>query len=195
MSTVRRQAGVRPWRFTKKQYYRLGELGFFRGKRVELIEGRLMVLCPQNAPHATGVQDAAAVLQAVFASGYVVRQQFPLDLGQTSEPEPDVAVVQGTRAQYRNAHPTTAELIVEVSDTTLSYDRRRKGSLYARAGVQDYWIGNLVQRQVEVYRDPVPDATQLYGYRYASRTDLAAPATVSPLALPGVSIPVADLVA
>jgi Uma2 family endonuclease len=195
MSTVRRQAGVRPWRFTKKQYYRLGELGFFRGRRVELIEGRLMVQSPQNAPHATGVQDVAAVLQAVFGSGYVVRQQFPLDLGQTTEPEPDIAVVQGTSAQYRNAHPTTAVLIVEVSDTTLSYDRRRKGSLYARAGIQDYWIVNLAQRQVEVYRDPVPDATQLYGYRYASRTDLAAPATVSPLALPGTVIAVADLLA
>ena len=193
MSTVRKRQGVRARRWSKAEYYRLGELGFFQGQRVELIEGRLMVHSPQNSLHADTVDDVDDVLSAVFRPGYRVRCQLPIDLGQTTEPEPDVAVVAGRREAYLQAHPTTALLIVEVSDTALSYDRRRKGSLYARAGIQDYWIVNLVNRQLEVYRAPIPDALRVYGHRYSSRTDLLPPATVSPLALPGASVPVADL--
>ena len=193
MSTVRGREGARPWRFGKKDYYRLGDLGFFRGRRVELIEGRLMVLSPQNAEHASAVDRVADVLRGVFGQGYWLRQQFPLDLGQTTEPEPDVCVVVGDRAQYVQAHPTSAVLIVEVSDTTLSYDRRRKGSLYARANIRDYWIINLVDQHLEVYCEPVSDPGAPFGFRYATRIDLVAPATVAPLTLPAASIPVADL--
>jgi Uma2 family endonuclease len=193
VSRARRAAGVCARRWTKAEYYRLGELGFFRGQRVELIEGRLLVLSPQNAEHAAAVLQATVLLQALFGGAYHVRPQMPLDLGQTTEPEPDVAVVVGTIQQYRNAHPTSAALIVEVSDTTLSYDRRRKGGLYARAGISDYWIVNLRALQVEVYRAPVPDPSRPYGHRYSSRTDLPPAAVVSPLALPATSIPVADL--
>ena len=193
MSTVQKAAGVRQRRFTKAEYYRMGELGFFHGQKVELIEGRLMVFSPQNPPHSTGVFNVLMELLRVFQAGYIVRPQFPLDLGQTTEPEPDVAVVVGTSKQYALAHPTTAELIVEVSDTTLSYDRNRKGSLYARAGVADYWVLNLVSRQVEVYRTPIPDSAEVYGYRYSSRTDVPVGGTVSPLAAPTAVLAVADL--
>jgi Uma2 family endonuclease len=193
MATVQQERGVRTRRFSKREYYRMGELGFFRGQRVELIEGRILVMSPQNALHSTGVTRVLNALVPVFATGHVVRPQLPLDLGQTTEPEPDVAVVVGDVDDYTQAHPTSAVLIVEVSDSTLSYDRNRKGSLYARSGVQDYWIVNLVQRQVEVYRAPIPDASRRYGHRYSSRVDLLPGAGVTPLALPGVSIPVADL--
>jgi Uma2 family endonuclease len=193
MSTTHRQAGVRPRLWSKAEYYRLGELGFFRGQRVELLEGRLMVQSPQNSPHATAVLRVARALEALSGPGFHARPQFPLDLGQTTEPEPDTAVVAGTIEQYAHAHPTSAALVVEVSDATVSYDRRRKGSLYARAGIADYWLVNLVRRRLEVYRDPVPDATRRYGYRYASRADLTPPATVSPLALPHAVLAVADL--
>src|SRR5437868_11209781 len=101
MSTVRRRAGVRPWRWSKEDYYRLGELGFFQGQRVELIEGRLVVHSPQNSLHADVVDDVDEVLSDLFKRGYRVRCQLPIDLGQILEPEPDVAVVQGTRRQYR----------------------------------------------------------------------------------------------
>src|SRR5262249_8310567 len=143
MSTVgRRRAGVSPRRWSKAEYYRLGELGFFQGQRVELIEGRIMVLSPQNPPHAGTLDAVAEVLRGLFGPGYRVRVQMPMDLGQTTEPEPDVAVVAGTVQQFLTAHPTSAALIVEVSDTKVSYDRKRKGSLYARAGIADYWIRN-----------------------------------------------------
>lgn len=194
MSTIRRpRNGVRPRRFTKAEYYRLGELGFFTGQRVELIEGRLMVASPQNAAHWTTAEAVREQLTLVFGTGYSVRMQGPLDLGQTTEPEPDVAVVAGTRQQFAHAHPTTALLIVEVSETTLTYDRGRKASLYARAGIADYWIVNLPQRQVEVYRDPVADAAEPFGHRYASRTDVPASGTLTPLAAPAATIAVTDL--
>lgn len=194
MSTVRRRRpGVRPRRFSKAEYHHLGELGFFHGQRVELIEGHLMVSSPQNAAHWTAVEAVRERLTAVFGTGYLVRMQGPLDLGQTTEPEPDVAVVVGTRADYAAAHPTTAVLLVEVSDTTLGYDRGRKGSLYARAGITDYWIVNLPQRQLELYRQPVADPSEPFGHRYASRTDVPIGGAVTPLAAPTASIAVADL--
>ena len=134
MSTARMRSGVRPRRWTKEEYYRLGELGFFDGQRVELIEGRLMVHSPQKSLHAVVVDAVDDVLGRLFGTNYLARCQLPLDLGQVLEPEPDVAIVLGTRWQYQHAHPTSAVLIVEVADATRSYDRRRKGSLYARRG-------------------------------------------------------------
>ncbi len=116
----------------------------------------------------------------------------PLDLTLSSEPIPDVFVVPGKPRDY-TAHPTTALLIVEVSDSTLSHDRNRKGSLYAAALIQDYWIVNLVDRQLEVYRVPVPDAAGVFGFTCSQRTILAPGATVSPLALPQAQIAVTDL--
>jgi Uma2 family endonuclease len=178
--------------WNKAEYYRLGELGFFRGQRVELWEGRIVVLSPQNAPHFNAVETVADALRHYFRIGYLVRMQGPLDLGQTTESEPDVCVVSGKQGDFRNAHPTSALLVVEISDTSLSTDRR-KGGLYARAGIADYWIVNLVAGQLEVYRVPIPDARRRFGHRYSSRTDLLPPATVIPLALPQALIPVADL--
>ena len=181
-------------RWTREEFYRLAEIGFFRGQRAELIEGEIMVLSPQKAEHFTTTDRVSELLRNAFGTGYHVRMQGPLELGPHSEPEPDVAVVVGTRDQYAKRHPTTAALIVEVSDTTLLSDRTRKASLYARAGIADYWIVNLVDRRLEVRRTPIADATQVYGHGYAALTELVAPATISPLALPDIAIPVAALI-
>jgi Uma2 family endonuclease len=105
-----------------------------------------------------------------------------------------VYVVVGQRDDYRD-HPTTAVLVVEVSDSTLDYDRGQKASLYARAGIADYWIVNLVDRRLEVRRTPIADTTQALGHGYASVTELVPPATISLLAAPHVSFAVADLLA
>ncbi|MFO0876003.1 MAG: Uma2 family endonuclease [Gemmataceae bacterium] len=191
MSTVQESPAVRQRRWSKDEFYRLAELGFFQGQRVELIGGRLMVASPQNPLHAAALDRVGDTLRRVFGTNWRVRCQVPLDLGPFSEPEPDFSVV--VPADYSLAHPTSAELIVEVSDSTLAYDRAQKGSLYAASGLREYWIVNLVDRMVEVYRDPVPDSTQPFGQRYASRTDLVPPASVAPLALPQASILVADL--
>jgi Uma2 family endonuclease len=110
-----------------------------------------------------------------------------------SEPEPDVAIIAGNVRDYVDAHPTTATLIVEVADTSLAYDRTIKASLYARAGVADYWIVNLIERQLEVYRRPTRDAAQPYGFGYAEMTVYTAAERVTPLALPLASVAVADM--
>ena len=192
---TKKRTGVRNWRWTKAEYYRLGEQGFFHGHRVELIEGRLMVQSPQNALHSGVVRRINRLLLPLLPDGYLLDPQLPLDLGQSTEPEPDFAVLQGTEQQYLVAHPTSAVLVIEVADSSLGYDRRRKGSLYARAGIPEYWIVNLVDNRFEVYRDPVPDAKQLYGHSYSTRVDLVPPATISPLAFPAIVLPVARLLA
>ena len=97
------------------------------------------------------------------------------------------------RSHATATNPTTALLVVEISETTLGYDRNHKAPLYAAAGITDYWIVNIPQRQLEVYRDRVADSTQLFGFRYNSRTILDPPDKVSPLAAPQASITVADL--
>jgi Uma2 family endonuclease len=181
---------IRKW--TKSEYYKMGELGFFDGQRAELMEGVILVQSPQKWPHAVTVDRVAEVLRHHFGAGYWVRSQLPLDLGQVVEPEPDVSVVVGKREDYQ-AHPQSAVLIVEVSDSTLRYDRRRKGSRYAQAAVPDYWIVNLVRGQLEVYRNPQPTPTGKYGHSYCDRSVLRAPATITPLAVPQAFIPVSDL--
>ena len=191
MSVLTQEAGVRPRRWTKAEYHRLGELGFFRGQKVELIGGELLVHAPQNPSHADRVDRIGDVLRAAFATGYRVRCQLPIDLSQTSEPEPDYAVV--LDQPYAGGHPTTALLIVEVADSSLLEDRNRKASLYASAGIADSWIVNLVDRRVEVYRNPVADDAQAFGSRYADRTDLQAGDVINPVALPHAAVAVAAL--
>jgi Uma2 family endonuclease len=133
------------------------------------------------------------VLRATFGQGWQVRGRGPVALDDESEPEPDVAVVPGSFRDYAAAHPSRPVLVAEVSESTLAFDRHHKGSLYARAGLADYWIVNLVDRVLEVYRDPVPDPVSSFGWRYRSVEPFGREPSVSPLALPGARIRVADL--
>jgi Uma2 family endonuclease len=114
-------------------------------------------------------------------------------LDDESEPEPDVALVPGRVRDYHREHPARPVLVVEVAESSLLLDRRHKGSLYARARLSDYWIVNLVDRVLEVYREPVADPESVFGWRYASRQVLRAEAFVTPLAAPSVRIAVSDL--
>jgi Uma2 family endonuclease len=186
-------AGPRPWRWTREDYYRLGELGFFQGKRVELIRGEIVEMSPINRPHVQATGLTADALRRVFAAGYHICVQQPilvLGAGGVSEPEPDVSVIRGGWRDYAD-HPTTAALLVEVSDTTLTYDTTTKAELYATAGVADYWVLDLNARRLLVFRDPapIPGGTQAY------RTHLTfgESDSVSPLAAPNATVKVADL--
>jgi Uma2 family endonuclease len=180
--------------FSNREYYAILDAGWFLEHRVELIDGEILEMAPQKNLHAIGVKAAEYVLEHVFGTGYWVRAQASLDLRPRSIPDPDIAVVVGNfRSHNRNANPTTALLIVEVSDTTLAYDRSWKASLYAACGIADYWIVNVVDQQVEVYRNPVADASKRFGFRYADRIDLTAGAIISPLAAPTAKIAIADL--
>jgi len=181
-------------KWTRDEYYKLADLGFLApDERVELIEGEIIPMCPQKSFHAAGIQAAQEVLGQVFTAGHNIRIQLPLDLGLISEPEPDVAVVVGSWRDYVAHHPRTAQLVVEVADTTLSYDRGWKACLYAKAGIPELWIVNLPERLLEVYREPVAMAGQPFEHGYQTVLRLDTSAHVAPLAAPESSIAVADL--
>jgi len=181
-------------RWTRTEYDKLIDLGVFRpGDPIELIGGELMVAEPQGAAHYTAIQKAAKALEAAFGPGWTVRAQGPIGLDEESEPEPDVAVVPGTTEDYRSAHPSRPALTVEVAESSLSSDRERKGSIYARAGLPDYWVLNLIDRVLEVYREPAAEPSAPFGWRYTRCEVFAPSARVSPLAAPGASVRVGDL--
>lgn len=185
---------VRTRRFTRAEYDKLIEIGFFRpGESVELLDGELLVSEPQGARHYTAILRTARALEGVFRDGWVVRTQGPLGLDDDSEPEPDVAVVAGSLHDYRAVHPSRPVLTVEIADSSLEIDRGRKGAAYARAGLADYWIVNLLDDVLEIYRDPGPDASSPFGWGYARRVVLRAADEARPLAAPGAGIRVGDL--
>jgi len=179
--------------WTRSEYYKMAEAGLFNGKHVELIEGRVTEMSPMGSFHATAVALTGRVLEQAFGPGYFARWQMPLDAGEFSEPEPDIAIIQGEVRDFKTAHPRTAVLLVEVAETSLAYDRTDKASLYAKLGIPDYWVLNLIDRQLEVRREPVVDASQLYGFRYAQVIILKPGDSISPLAKPEIKIAVDDL--
>jgi Uma2 family endonuclease len=188
-----KQAPLTPKRWRRVEYERLVDVGAFEGEPLELIDGQLIVAEPKGSPHATAVGMAHDVLRIALPAGWIVRIQDPLALDDESVPEPDVAVVRGSRADYRHAHPTRAALIIEVAESSLAFDRVQKGSLYARADIADYWIVNLPDQVVEVYRDPGADLAAPFGWRYTSVERFRPPAAVTPLGVPAAPVPVAAL--
>jgi len=184
------ESSVKTRRWRRVEYERLVDLGVFVGERLELLDGLLVVREPQGSPHAAIVAHIGQVLAAAFGPGWHPRLHSPLALGDDSEPEPDVAIVAGEPRDYVGAHPSTAALVVEVADSSLRLDRRLKGSVYARAGLRDYWIVNLVRGVLEVHREPQPAA---HAPVYRSIEILRPSARVTPLAAPGALIRVAEL--
>jgi Uma2 family endonuclease len=183
---------TRKW--TRLEYDRLIEAEFFRpDDRIELVGGHMIVKEPQYSPHAVMVSRVERVLRAAFGPGWYVRTQMPLALDDESEPEPDLVVVPGEPDDYFDAHPTSAVLIVEVSLSRLRFDRREKSSLYARARIADYWIVNIPDHRLEVYRQPIPDGAATFGWRYGTASALGPEQHVTPLALTAASIAVVDL--
>jgi Uma2 family endonuclease len=185
---------TRTRRWTRVEYDRLIDLGIFRpGEHLELLGGHLIVSEPQGTLHAVAVGLVEDALRACFGSGWAVRVQMPIALDDESEPEPDLAVVPGTHRDYEAAHPARPPLLVEVAESSLTADRGTKAALYARAGIADYWILNLVDRVLEVCRDPTTAAAQPSGWRYGDITVLHPGASIAPLARPDVLIEVAAM--
>ena len=188
------QFDVKTRRWKRVEYERLIECGIFQpGEPVELVGGQLIVAEPQGSRHFAAIRAVQEALRAAFGPGWDVRAQGPLALDEESEPEPDVAVVPGSFRDYLVGHPSRPVLVVEVSESSLTADRDHKGSLYARAGVADYWIVNLVDRVLEVYREPAHDPDAPFGWRYPSGAVYGPDASISPLASPSALIRVSDL--
>jgi Uma2 family endonuclease len=185
---------VRTRRWTRAEYDRLIDLGVLHeDERVELVGGELVCKEPQSAPHAAVIIQVAETLRRAFGPGWQVRIQMPLALGDDSEPEPDVAMVRGGPGEFFDAHPATAALIVEVALSSLSFDRDDKASLYAGAGVPEYWIVDVGGRRLEAHRDPRRDDAAPFRWRYGAVRSLGPDDTMVPLAAPTSSIRVADL--
>ncbi len=184
----------RPFRFTREQYYEMGNRGFFDGKRVELIFGEVVEMSPIGWPHALCVGLVTDALRAAFAIGYWISSQQPFQVpgGKgSSEPQPDVSVIPGSMRGYTD-HPTVAALVVEVADTTLANDTTTKAELYATAGIADYWVLDVENRQLHVFRDPQHNAT-LEATAYQTHDTFGPNDSVSPLAAPGATIRVSEL--
>jgi Uma2 family endonuclease len=180
-------------RFTVQEYEQMEQAGFFQDVRVELIDGEIFQIAAIGMGHAVSVDQANDELRTIFKRGYRIRVQSPLAIGE-SRPEPDIAVVRGFSAKdFLRSHPTTAVLIVEVSEFSLPYDRDYKGSLYASAGILEYWVLNLIERCLEVYREPDTLESVPFGYAYLSKRIYKPEETVSPLEKPDAKIKVANL--
>lgn len=180
-----------PFRFTREQYYEMAGQGYFGDTRTERIRGEIVVMPAVNWSHALAVANTAEQLQKAFAGVAWMNYGHPLPTDD-SDPQPDVMVVPGHQRDYTE-HPTNPLLVVEVSATTFDYDTTTKAELYATAGVADYWVLDLHDRRLIVFRDPAPLPPELDGSAYRTRTELGETDTVSPLAAPAATVRVADL--
>lgn len=180
-------------RWSREEYYRLGELGWFQDQRVELINGEIIVLTPQSSQHASVIGQVVRILSPVYGEGYWVRTQLPMHAGRYGEPEPDVSVVQGRPWDFEREHPETASLIIEVSFSSLDYDQKTKSHLYASMNVPDYWVLDLDNRQLIVYRQPIVDEQTQFGHRYEQVTTLNEDGHVTPLENPDAKLAFADM--
>jgi len=174
--------GFRPLR--RVEYDKLIELGAFQNEKIELLEGVLVPMSPIGPPHSSAVQKLTALLVPALAGRAAVRIQSPFAALELSEPEPDVVVA--PPGDYDADHPDRAYLIIEVAESSLSVDRGVKKRLYARCGVPEYWIVNVVDRVVEVHTEPA-DGT------YAKVDRLERGETVRLTGFPDVEIRVADV--
>ena len=180
-------------KFTREEYYRMAEAGILReDERTELIEGDIVPIPRASPEHAAQTMAFWERVRRLFGKGYHVRVQFPLTLSE-SEPVPDLAVVKGKPADYKHAHPTHPVLVIEVAHSSLPYDRTVKSSLYAKAGIPEYWIVDLEHRQLEVYREPMEAPDSAFGYTYRVRMLLQPSDTTAPLERPNRTVRVGRL--
>ncbi|MBK7764954.1 MAG: Uma2 family endonuclease [Sulfuritalea sp.] len=186
---VRERAAMPYHRWSVEEYHQMARSGLLgETDRVELIEGELIDMAPIGSKHAFFVDRLAELLSSGPQAGYMVRVQNPVVLGERNEPQPDIALVR--RVNYIDRHPCPADilLIVEVSDTTLEYDRDVKLALYARHDIPEVWLLNVKAGELTVFREPAEGQYRLI------RKPTAAEA-VSPVLVAGVAISLAQVLA
>ena len=167
------------YRLTVEEYEQIA--GFLDDDRVELIDGYLVKKMVKNPPHVVACVRTVATLSRTAPTGWHTRPGEPIRITGRTEPEPDVALARGAIDDYASRHPEPGDiaLVVEVADTTLAKDRRRRRT-YGSAGIPVCWIVNLAGRRVEVYSSPGPDG-------YAQRVDYE-PGAVIPLVIDGETV-------
>lgn len=163
-------AHATPKLWTRAAYEKVADSGALApDERVELIEGMIVAVSPQGFAHLKMVARLTRILSQLVGTSHYVLVQCPLSLGEASLPEPDLAIVRAEFLDSGSKTPESADLAIEVCQTSLAYDRLDKASLYAKYGIPEMWIINLVDAQVEVYRRPgsMPEAP--YGHGYLER--------------------------
>lgn len=149
------------WKFTASDVMRMVEAGILGDDdRVELIEGELLPMSPQDPPHASVIGRLNSRLVAAFGAGFQVRVQLPLAISERNLPEPDFAVVRGDDRAFETRHPAGADtaLVLEVSWSSTRRDRR-KAEIYGKGGVPVYWRLDVESRRLETYAEPAADGT------------------------------------
>ena len=175
--------------FTVHEYHKMGEAGILtEDDRVELIEGESLVMPPIGEAHFGNVNRFTLLFVRAFGSLAVVHIQNPVRVGLRNEPEPDVTLLRLRDDFYEGKFPEAEDvlLLVEIADSSLGYDRNTKLPLYAKAGIPDYWIVDLIHREIAVYRDPSRG-------KYRSVQRLKHGDTIAPLSFPETTLAVADL--
>jgi Uma2 family endonuclease len=172
-------------RLTVQDYHRMSDLGILDpDERTELIAGQIVLMTSKGTPHVLTLRLLAVELETLLSHQPVfVSTQDPIRLDDYSEPEPDLTIVQGTILDYANHHPRPNEisLVVEVADSTLKQDCEIKDKLYAQAGIADYWVVDLKNRQLHIFRNPTFTG-------YTNHLILTEPNQISPLAFPDVAL-------
>src|SRR5437867_2225249 len=182
-----------PFRWTCEPFEQLRHSGWVEGRKLILIDGEILEMAFPGPLHDTALELCDRWLRSAFpASQYCVRGQMGLFFGINTDPVPDLAVVAGTPRTLGQT-PRTALLVIEIADTSVGFDTKEKASLYAAAGIQDYWVINLVDLRLHVFRTPQPDTTRKYGHWYGHVQGLSPTDSVAPLAAPNSSVLVADL--
>ena len=176
-------------KYTAEEYHVMGETGILnKNDRVELLDGEIVLMPPIGSSHQESVDEFTELFVTRFSGVARVRVQGPVRLGETGEPEPDVMLLRRRPDSYRSAHrgPGDVLLAVEVSDTTLRYDRNTKVPYYALHGIPEVWLVNLPEDIIEVYREPSGGAYSQV--RQARRGE-----TLTPQAFPDAPLPVEEL--
>ena len=177
-------------RFTVAEYYAMADAGILApDERVELLDGDVIVMPPIGNWHASNVDLFTNTFPAQLHGRAVVRVQNPVRLDDSSEPEPDVMLLRWRDDFYRNGHPGPADvwLLIEVSDTSVDYDRSVKLAAYAAAGIPEAWIVNRPDRRIEFYADPVGD-------EYATVRYYGPGESIAPQAFPDVVLQVDQII-
>ena len=176
-------------KFTVDEYYLMAKVGILHeDDRVELIDGRIVEMPPIGSHHSSSVKDVKQTFRDYDGERVTVGIQDPVRLDDGSEPQPDISILRLRADNYRNAHPGPADilLLIEVSDSSIIYDRNVKVSLYARAGIIEIWLVNLEANCIEVYREPGAQG-------YQQSLILHRGDTITPQALPDITLNVDDI--
>ena len=174
---------------TVQEYHRMAEIGILNeGERVELLAGQIVKMAAKGTAHSASVTRTEKLVNNRLGNRVLVRLQDPVRLNDNSEPEPDIALVVPDPLYYEDHHPTPSEvyLIIEVADRTLKTDLGIKATIYALSGIADYWVLDVNNRQLHVFREPSQDG-------YQSIAVLGDDGSISPLQFPDISFMVGEM--